>query len=244
MNVTAKKASWVYDVEIKNTIKSRLVSPIRILPSSGIYTITNPVNNKVYVGSSVKCSKRCNTHRHELVWNKHENSHLQRSYNKNNTTIFIFEVLEYCPIDKLFEKEQYWFNIYKSNSYNQRVIVESNKGLIRTKEQKNNNRNKVITEQTRMRMRIAQTGKIIPLNVRLKISKAQIGKIAYNVSAATEAKLKKIQEINEFGDVINEWPSLKQCSNELKVKSDTVRRIAQNAGCYSRRLLNRRFIYG
>lgn len=49
---------------------------------SGIYKITNVVNNKVYIGLSIHLNKRWGEHKNDLIKNKHFNAHLQNSVNK------------------------------------------------------------------------------------------------------------------------------------------------------------------
>ena len=51
---------------------------------SGIYSIRNSVNNKIYIESSCNLKRRILRHKTELKHNKHYNKHLQRAYNKYN----------------------------------------------------------------------------------------------------------------------------------------------------------------
>ena len=83
---------------------------------TGIYKITNKLNNKIYVGSGIDIKNRWNLHKFKLKNNKHHSIKLQRSYNKHGIDHFIFEVLEYCSKDVLIEREQYWIDTL--NSYN------------------------------------------------------------------------------------------------------------------------------
>ena len=59
--------------------------------NSGIYKITNKVNGKFYIGSSVDLKDRWRRHRSHLKNGSHVNTHLQRSYNKYGKEAFIFE---------------------------------------------------------------------------------------------------------------------------------------------------------
>ena len=87
----------------------------------GIYSITNLVNNKVYVGSSTNINHRFITHKSRLRNNIHCNKHLQNAWNKYGEENFKFEVIEECEEDKLTEREQYWIDFYGgmncSNNY-------------------------------------------------------------------------------------------------------------------------------
>ena len=63
-------------------------------PDSGIYLIKNVVSGKFYVGSSGTLSERLRSHRRMLQGNRHDNRHLQHSWNKHGEDKFEFSVLE------------------------------------------------------------------------------------------------------------------------------------------------------
>lgn len=103
---------------------------------SGIYKITNLVNQKFYIGSSVNLYNRFHTHSTKLKHNIHSSKHLQASYNKYGKDNFIFEVIEYCNKEICVEREQYYLNILKP-SYNKRADATLNLGVKNSKETKN-----------------------------------------------------------------------------------------------------------
>ena len=84
--------------------------------TSGIYQIRNIKNNKVYVGQTINFRDRFNQHKSSLLGDKHYNKYLQRSFNKYGIENFVFEVLEYCPKERLNEKEREWIK-YKRSEY-------------------------------------------------------------------------------------------------------------------------------
>jgi hypothetical protein len=86
------------------------------LDNSGIYFIKNIVTNKIYIGQAVNIRKRFNCHKHMLRENKHDNIHLQRSWNKHGSKKFQFGVLEFCDRDKLNEMETDYIKLYQSNN--------------------------------------------------------------------------------------------------------------------------------
>lgn len=61
---------------------------------NGVYRITNIINNKVYIGSSVNLYKRIYEHFRELKINKHSNKILQNSFNKYGIENFMVDILE------------------------------------------------------------------------------------------------------------------------------------------------------
>lgn len=89
---------------------------------TGIYSIKNLVNNKIYIGSSNNITTRINQHFNNLKNNKHNNKHLQSSYNKNGVENFSYEILEvFENIDRneLFKIEADYLEKYNiDNLYN------------------------------------------------------------------------------------------------------------------------------
>lgn len=83
---------------------------------SGIYKITNLVNNKVYIGQSRNLQSRITRHKYRLKNNEHINKHLQNSYNKYGNDSFKYEIIEYCEENILNERECHW--ILHFNSHN------------------------------------------------------------------------------------------------------------------------------
>jgi len=97
---------------------------------SGVYKILNILNGKCYIGSSEFLNRRIKDHRIYLKNNTHSCKHLQNSYNKYGKAAFVFGVIEYCEIDKLIEREQFWIDKTDiSIRYNKRRIAQSNKGF-------------------------------------------------------------------------------------------------------------------
>lgn len=110
---------------------------------SGVYKIYNSVSGKTYIGSSENLNRRLKDHKSYLRINKHQNKHLQSAYNKYGKDAFEFTIIEYCEIYKLAEREQYWLDrIPLGKRYNKRKIVETNRGLIWTAEQKEKLKNR------------------------------------------------------------------------------------------------------
>jgi group I intron endonuclease len=106
----------------------------------GIYKITNTVNGKIYVGSSVDTVGRFNVHRSDLRANKHGNSYLQNAWNKYGESAFVFEVIEQCEpgsvrdveqryLDELFAKSdrESFYNLYdKASGISSEIARQNN----------------------------------------------------------------------------------------------------------------------
>lgn len=63
---------------------------------SGIYSITNLVNNKKYIGQSINIHDRWTRHKYQLNTNSHDNIVLQRAWNKYGKNSFKFEIILEC----------------------------------------------------------------------------------------------------------------------------------------------------
>src|SRR3972149_12098174 len=82
--------------------------------NSGIYSIVNNINNKIYIGSALNFNKRWNLHNSQLNCNKHHSIILQRAFNKYGKDNFTFEIIEYVEDKtKLIEREQNWLDFFK-----------------------------------------------------------------------------------------------------------------------------------
>ena len=103
---------------------------------AGVYLISNNVNGKCYVGSTIHLDQRRREHFSKLANNKHINVHLQNAYNKYGREAFDFEVLETIDIDdnikdKLLKREQFWIDNLKPE-YNILLVAGSNLGYHHT----------------------------------------------------------------------------------------------------------------
>ncbi len=95
-----------------------------------IYKVTNSINNKVYIGQTVKnLNERRNSHYYKA---RHENlnTHFLNALNKYPEEIFIWEEIDEANSrEELDSKEIYWINFYNSieMGYNTRVGGETRK---------------------------------------------------------------------------------------------------------------------
>jgi group I intron endonuclease len=108
--------------------------------SSGIYQISNSINGKIYIGSSINLKQRFNDHKKLLRYNKHPNKHLQSAWNQYGEKAFIFNIIELVDNNSLLIREQYYIDLlYSSNKnlgYNISKIAGNTLGTKRTDETK------------------------------------------------------------------------------------------------------------
>lgn len=94
---------------------------------SGIYSFLNLVNGKRYVGSSVNLYGRLSEHLHNFKSGKAHNKHLQAAWDKYGEDNFIYNIIELCPKEVRFEREQYYIDSLKPE-YNLTLQVVANFG--------------------------------------------------------------------------------------------------------------------
>lgn len=141
---------------------------------AGIYKIENIVNKKVYVGSSICLDRRRDNHFIMLRNGNHDNSYLQRAYNKYGDDKFEFIVLEF--VEKIQDKkklkqiiltrEQFWIDKLnaskRSSGYNLAPFAHSRLGYI-------------MSDETKQKLRIANTGKKRSEETKVKIGNSSRG---------------------------------------------------------------------
>jgi len=135
---------------------------------SGIYSITNTVNNKLYIGSAVDLTRRWNKHKRYLNKNIHPNKYLQASWNKHGEKNFQFKVLQYVEnVKNIIAIEQSWLDWFKSFErgvgYNICRIADNRLGVLHT-------------EESKLKMSYSRKGIIKSVEWQNKITKALIGK--------------------------------------------------------------------
>lgn len=79
----------------------------------GIYVGRCLTTNKVYVGSG-RCKARILGHQKELAENRHDNSYLQRAWNKYGADDFVWVIVELCEEKDLLTREQWWVSFLRA----------------------------------------------------------------------------------------------------------------------------------
>ena len=190
---------------------------------AGVYLISNNVNGKCYVGSTVHLDQRRREHFSRLANNKHINAHLQNAYNKYGREAFDFEILETIDIDdnikdKLLKREQFWIDNLKPE-YNVLLVAGSNLGYHHTEETK-----KKISESTTgvkkseehaKHIRGGQSGRVLTEEHKAKLSEA-----------AKHRKSPSNHAIISIDGVI--YNSLKEASEATGVKYNTIQKRLKN----------------
>ncbi len=153
---------------------------------SGIYKIINLVNGKFYIGSAENLKFRKAKHFSALRKGIHHSKHLQSSFNKHGEKAFEFRIVEYCEINNLILREQYYLDFqlcaqhyiagisdyFLINGYNMNPVAGSSKGR------------KFNSPSKEIRDKISKGNKGIVKSVewRLNLSKALTGKTGRKLS--------------------------------------------------------------
>lgn len=107
---------------------------------SGVYSIINKKNEKMYIGSSYNIYKRVQKHLSDMEKNKHINHHLMSSFKIYGIENFKVSILCECDKLDLLIFEDYYINKYQSyinkNGYNQTTTSYSPLGYCHTQESK------------------------------------------------------------------------------------------------------------
>lgn len=103
-----------------------------------IYKITNKINNKIYIGQTIKNrpTDRFSQHKYAARHLDQDNgiSYLHRAMNKDGVDNFDFEIIEEIDNSLLNEQEKYWINFYNCqmpNGYNMTIGGEGAQGYSR-----------------------------------------------------------------------------------------------------------------
>ena len=173
---------------------------------SGIYLITNIINNGIYIGSAFNMSKRFYEHIWALQKGCHCNVHLQRAWDKYGGLAFLFEKYFICSIEDLILFEQLTINYFidrfgRSTLYNAcltagntagRIVSDKTKKKI-GKKSKGRNIGRKHTENELIKMSLSQKGRVFTKEHRENISKGRKG---IKIAPFTEEHKKKIRIAN------------------------------------------------
>ena len=167
-----------------------------------VYTITNVINGKLYIGSSINYKKRKLKHLCHLRSGKHHSPILQTAYNKYGEESFIFNAIEHSIDPKnMLEREQHYIDTLKPY-YNCSPTAGSPLGVKHTDEARKNmsNAHLKLTEKQRNHKKDCRCFACNPIR---KNTTYWLGK---SRSKETKEKLgKPITQMNMNNDFIKEW---------------------------------------
>jgi group I intron endonuclease len=225
---------------------------------SGIYTIENLVNGKIYLGYAVGFRKRWSKHKSELNNKKHSNCHLQHAWNEYGSDQFKFEVLEEWPKEYLCTMEHYWalmlcvhnrdigYNIKPTHPYGKVTptaeTIEkcriASTGKKRSAEHsaklsanKKGNKNWVgrkHKQSTLDKFKIVNSGRICTSATKLKMSISRKGKRP----KCSGYNSKIVIQYNTNNEIVQEYSSIVECAKSIGRGQTIIRKSIRNKGQY------------
>lgn len=216
--------------------KSKIYKKNKI--KSGIYRLNNLVTGKSYVGSSKDLSNRFSTY-YSLNYIKKKvkkdssiiyNSILKYGYDK-----FSLDILEYCELDILIEREQYYMDLLKPE-YNILKKAGSRLGFKHT-------------EKTKLKISIIKTGIKHDISFSKNLSKAKRGKkqnkprFINNITpkvmtVKTRLKLSEsscgvsVKVLDKNNNLINKFSTITSAAKHLGVDRSTIGKIFRTGISY------------
>lgn len=153
---------------------------------SGIYIIENLITHKIYIGSALNLNRRKYHHFYFLKNGNHDNSYLQRSFNKYGIENILFWVLEIVnDKNNLIEKEQYYLDLFQGyyyGVYNLRKNAKNNLGMQHSKESiekmrkaHEGNKRNPLSDETKAKIRDSHLGKHASDETKKKMSDSRKG---------------------------------------------------------------------
>lgn len=106
---------------------------------TGIYKITNTINDKIYIGSACDLMKRYRSHISAFNRKDHHNNQLSKFVEIYSIENLNFEIIEECLIEVLHDREQVYIDVNKKNIFNESYNTRSvNRGKQLSEEHKSN----------------------------------------------------------------------------------------------------------
>lgn len=182
---------------------------------SGVYKITNILNKKVYIGSSVNVIKR--KYEHFSMTNKCAKL-LLKSFIKNGVNNFKFEILEECGKDELYNVEQKYLDLYKS--------YDRNKGYNISPIARGSRYN--FNKETAKKAMFTKRKNGLNKDTYPKLSTSKIGILnpMFGKTGELNPTSKKVQCYNEKGDLLKTFNSCVDASKELNIPRRSISRVA------------------
>lgn len=213
-----------------------------------IYCIENKINDKKYIGKSIKSTnRRWTQHKSELKNNIHKNKHLQRSWNKYGEDNFCFYIIGEYNKEQLSQEEIYWIETYKTFEpkfgYNLTQGGEGTLGKVcskKTREKigaktKGNTvwRGRYHTPETIKKMSDTKKGKILSAEHRKKLSEVKKGKSSprkgIKLSEETKSKVSKSKKGTKDSEKTRKIKSEAQKKRWEQYRKDKELKIAQTS---------------
>jgi len=208
---------------------------------SGIYRWNNLVNNKNYIGSSKCLASRFSVYYFKkAMFNKlsTRRSIIYSALLKHGYDKFSVDILEFCEINVLVEREQYYLDILKPK-YNILKAANSKLGSLHSF------KTKALMSLKLKGINNPSFGKTLSLLVRMKISESNKAfwlkvKFKHEIKPKTPETLSKmslrthgvsIKVFDKSNNLVKTFPTMTSAAKHFGISSNTISRI-ENKGTY------------
>jgi len=186
---------------------------------SGVHKIICLTTDKFYIGGTRDLRARWKEHRSTLRKNRHSSPKLQQAFNAYGESNFIVAIIEFCPRTELKQREQHYLDLYTPHEtgYNILPSAQSLRGRkwpaeacrkksIRMRGNtlslgrkhstetlakiRASNSRRIISQETKEKMRFKKLGKPLSVEHRAKLSAALKGRDMSEVRALSSANKK------------------------------------------------------
>jgi group I intron endonuclease len=208
---------------------------------SGVYRWNNKITNKSCVGSSINLGNRLSTYYSKkamLAKLKSRTSIIYSALLKHGYDNFTLDILEYCEVNVLIEREQYYFDLLKPEynilkAANSRIGSKhssNTKALISFKLKGENHPSFGKRLSQEMRMKLSEINKAFWLKVKIKRKiEPKTPETLLKMSLRCHGvSVKVYDKLNNF---VNTFSSITSAAKHFGVSSTTMSRI-ENKGIY------------
>lgn len=213
-----------------------------------IYKIINAINNKFYIGSAVKFTRRKATHLRMLRAGRHSNKHLQAAWDKYGEAAFVFAVVEEVSDSAdILMTENVWLKAHVGKEHCYNIAMDATAPTLGMTGDKSYRYGKLYPHTEETKLKIGETskgrtftdevnkrktahlhGKPKSIEVRAKISKtlSGAGNPNYGKPRSVEFKEKVSKAIIAVlpSGAIMEFPSITMLRSALDITPPTVNR--------------------
>jgi group I intron endonuclease len=204
----------------------------------GIYKITSPTN-KIYIGQSINIENRVLKYKLNDCKNQKILYSSLKKYGFDNHN---FEILCYCEISELNDKERYYQDLYSAiglNGLNCKLTTCKDRSGLLSEETKRkistSNKGRVISDKEKLRLKTLNVGRKASEETKMKMSLSKVGKQSamLNKKHSKETKQKMSENNSRFWLNKNrDLETKKKISEKLKgnvLSEETKQKIKNNS---------------
>lgn len=226
-----------------------------------IYKYENTINHKVYIGQTTDLVSRKSGHKYKATFVKNKFYNAVRKYGWENFTFDVLEQIEADTLDELTKRlddlEIQYIEEYNSYShgYNSTLGGHCYRGKIVSEAFREYCRNRVTSEETRKKQRLAHLGKKASEETKRKLRELHRkegfkNRDLYETkrnAGIKRALAKAVVQIDKAGNTVNTFASENEATNFIKTylaPDRTWNGISHGVARHCKGITKKRFYYG